>query len=70
MNLITLSLLPFYLFITALQEVYDKQKVLYLYPYLPFFFQVINLPARIDPVRTSAVVSLHGRLLVRMPFAK
>lgn len=34
------------------------------------FKKVINLPARIDPVRTSAVVSLHGRLLVRMPFAK
>ncbi|XP_071733027.1 AT-rich interactive domain-containing protein 6-like [Rutidosis leptorrhynchoides] len=32
------------------------------------FKKVINLPARIDPLRTSAVVSLHGRLLVRVPF--
>lgn len=31
-------------------------------------FQVVSLPARIDPLQTSAVVSLHGRLLVRVPF--
>ncbi|KAL9312502.1 hypothetical protein ACSQ67_017954 [Phaseolus vulgaris] len=29
---------------------------------------VVNLPARIDPLQTSAVVSLHGRLFVRVPF--
>ncbi|KAJ0489244.1 putative transcription factor & chromatin remodeling ARID family [Helianthus annuus] len=32
------------------------------------FKKVISLPSRIDPLRTSAVVSLHGRLLVRVPF--
>lgn len=32
------------------------------------FKKVISLPARIDPLRTSAIVSLHGRLLVRVPF--
>ncbi|KAI7740922.1 hypothetical protein M8C21_033049 [Ambrosia artemisiifolia] len=32
------------------------------------FKKVINLPSRIDALRTSAVVSLHGRLLVRVPF--
>ncbi|KAE8680342.1 AT-rich interactive domain-containing protein 5 [Hibiscus syriacus] len=32
------------------------------------FKKVVNLPARIDPLQTSAVVSLHGRLLVRVPF--
>ncbi|KAI4320899.1 hypothetical protein MLD38_034332 [Melastoma candidum] len=31
------------------------------------FKKVINLPARIDPRQTSAVVSLHGRLYVRVP---
>ncbi|KAL2499198.1 AT-rich interactive domain-containing protein 5 [Abeliophyllum distichum] len=32
------------------------------------FKKVVSLPARIDPVQTSAVVSLHGRLFVRVPF--
>ncbi|KAL6578233.1 hypothetical protein OROMI_010561 [Orobanche minor] len=32
------------------------------------FKKVISLPARIDPLETSAVVSLHGRLFVRVPF--
>ncbi|XP_057776526.1 AT-rich interactive domain-containing protein 3 [Salvia miltiorrhiza] len=32
------------------------------------FKKVISLPARIQPVQTSAVVSLHGRLFVRVPF--
>ncbi|KAL7127924.1 hypothetical protein ABFS83_14G282500 [Erythranthe nasuta] len=32
------------------------------------FKKVVSLPARIDPIQTSAVVSLHGRLLVRVPF--
>ncbi|XP_057469444.1 AT-rich interactive domain-containing protein 6-like [Actinidia eriantha] len=32
------------------------------------FKKVVSLPARIDPLRTSAVVSLHGRLFVRVPF--
>ncbi|XWS20808.1 hypothetical protein CRYUN_Cryun30bG0001200 [Craigia yunnanensis] len=32
------------------------------------FKKVVTLPARIDPLRTSAVVSLHGRLFVRVPF--
>ncbi|KAI4389662.1 hypothetical protein MLD38_001863 [Melastoma candidum] len=31
------------------------------------FKKVINLPVRIDPRQTSAVVSLHGRLYVRVP---
>ncbi|KAK4421848.1 AT-rich interactive domain-containing protein 5 [Sesamum alatum] len=31
------------------------------------FKKVVNLPARIDPLQTSAVVSLHGRLFVRVP---
>ncbi|KAG6419932.1 hypothetical protein SASPL_116446 [Salvia splendens] len=31
------------------------------------FKKVITLPARIQPVQTSAVVSLHGRLYVRIP---
>ncbi|KAE8731448.1 AT-rich interactive domain-containing protein 5 [Hibiscus syriacus] len=30
--------------------------------------EVVTLPARIDPLQTSAVVSLHGRLFVRVPF--
>ncbi|XP_042006481.1 AT-rich interactive domain-containing protein 5-like [Salvia splendens] len=32
------------------------------------FKKVVNLPARINPLQTSAVVSLHGRLFVRVPF--
>ncbi|KAJ9166984.1 hypothetical protein P3X46_021673 [Hevea brasiliensis] len=32
------------------------------------FKKVISLPSRIDPLQTSAVVSLHGRLYVRVPF--
>ncbi|CAN0927322.1 AT-rich interactive domain-containing protein 5 [Linum grandiflorum] len=32
------------------------------------FKKVVILPARIDPLQTSAVVSLHGRLYVRIPF--
>ncbi|KAL3639848.1 hypothetical protein CASFOL_014816 [Castilleja foliolosa] len=32
------------------------------------FKKVVNLPSRIDPLQTSAVVSLHGRLFVRVPF--
>lgn len=32
------------------------------------FKKVVNLPSRIDPLLTTAVVSLHGRLLVRVPF--
>ncbi|KAL3621566.1 hypothetical protein CASFOL_036478 [Castilleja foliolosa] len=32
------------------------------------FKKVISLPTRIDPLETSAVVSLHGRLFVRVPF--
>lgn len=32
------------------------------------FKKVVNLPSRIDPLHTSAVVSLHGRLHVRVPF--
>ncbi|GMJ02807.1 AT RICH INTERACTION DOMAIN 4 [Hibiscus trionum] len=32
------------------------------------FKKVVTLPARIDPLQTSAVVSLHGRLFVRVPF--
>ncbi|XP_071922904.1 uncharacterized protein [Coffea arabica] len=32
------------------------------------FKKVVSLPARIDPLQTSAVVSLHGRLYVRVPF--
>ncbi|KAK1400287.1 AT-rich interactive domain-containing protein 5 [Heracleum sosnowskyi] len=32
------------------------------------FQKVISLPARIDPLQTSAVVGLHGRLFVRIPF--
>ncbi|GER39284.1 ARID/BRIGHT DNA-binding domain-containing protein [Striga asiatica] len=31
------------------------------------FKKVISLPSRIDPLQTSAVVSLHGRLFVRVP---
>ncbi|XP_022867747.1 AT-rich interactive domain-containing protein 5-like [Olea europaea var. sylvestris] len=31
-------------------------------------FRRYDLPARIDPVQTSAVVSLHGRLIIRVPF--
>ncbi|KAL2471851.1 AT-rich interactive domain-containing protein 5 [Abeliophyllum distichum] len=32
------------------------------------FRKVVSFPAKIDPVHTSAVVSLHGRLFVRVPF--
>ncbi|KAJ6953240.1 AT-rich interactive domain-containing protein 5-like isoform X1 [Populus alba x Populus x berolinensis] len=32
------------------------------------FKKVVSLPTRIDPLQTSAVVSLHGRLHVRVPF--
>ncbi|KAF7085565.1 hypothetical protein CFC21_088979 [Triticum aestivum] len=32
------------------------------------FKKVINLPLRIDPHQTSAVVTLHGQLFVRAPF--
>ncbi|VVA95501.1 unnamed protein product [Arabis nemorensis] len=32
------------------------------------FKKVVNFPSRIDPLHTSAVVSLHGRLFVRVPF--
>ncbi|PRQ19418.1 putative transcription factor & chromatin remodeling ARID family [Rosa chinensis] len=32
------------------------------------FKKVVSLPGRIDPIQTSAVVSLHGRLFVRVPF--
>ncbi|XP_047323081.1 AT-rich interactive domain-containing protein 6-like [Impatiens glandulifera] len=31
------------------------------------FKKEVSLPARIDPLQTSAVVSLHGRLYVRIP---
>ncbi|KAJ4841312.1 AT-rich interactive domain-containing protein 5 [Turnera subulata] len=34
------------------------------------FKKVVNLPSRIDPLQTSAVVSLHGRLHVRVPFER
>ncbi|XP_074263603.1 AT-rich interactive domain-containing protein 5-like [Silene latifolia] len=34
------------------------------------FKKIVNLPARIDTLHTSAVVSLHGRLFVRVPFAR
>ncbi|KAF5195872.1 At-rich interactive domain-containing protein [Thalictrum thalictroides] len=32
------------------------------------FQKVISLPSRIDPHQTSAVVTLHGQLFVRVPF--
>ncbi|CAK7345961.1 unnamed protein product [Dovyalis caffra] len=32
------------------------------------FKKVVSLPSRIDPLQTSAVVSLHGRLHIRVPF--
>ncbi|XP_012073561.1 AT-rich interactive domain-containing protein 5 isoform X2 [Jatropha curcas] len=34
------------------------------------FKKVVSLPSRIDPLQTSAVVSLHGRLYVRVPFER
>ncbi|GAB2237779.1 hypothetical protein Droror1_Dr00015681 [Drosera rotundifolia] len=34
------------------------------------FRKIVNLPARINPLQTSAVVSLHGRLSVRVPFER
>lgn len=33
-----------------------------------YFDQVVSLPSRIDPHQTSAVVTLHGQLFVRVPF--
>jgi hypothetical protein len=33
-----------------------------------FMNQVVSLPSRIDPHQTSAVVTLHGQLFVRVPF--
>ncbi|XP_044475617.1 AT-rich interactive domain-containing protein 5-like isoform X2 [Mangifera indica] len=32
------------------------------------FKKVVSLPRRINPLQTSAVVSLHGRLFIRVPF--
>uniref|UniRef100_A0A7N0U6D0 Uncharacterized protein n=1 Tax=Kalanchoe fedtschenkoi TaxID=63787 RepID=A0A7N0U6D0_KALFE len=32
------------------------------------FKKVVTLPSRIDPHQTSAVITLHGQLLVRVPF--
>ncbi|CAA2988259.1 AT-rich interactive domain-containing 5 [Olea europaea subsp. europaea] len=32
------------------------------------FKKVVSFPAKIDHVHTSAVVMLHGRLLIRVPF--
>lgn len=32
------------------------------------FKKVVSLPSRIDPLQTSAVVTLHGQLFVRVPF--
>nr|GEU30973.1 AT-rich interactive domain-containing protein 6-like isoform X1 [Tanacetum cinerariifolium] len=32
------------------------------------FKKIVSLPARIDPHQTSAVVTLHGQLFVRVPF--
>ncbi|KAF8113677.1 hypothetical protein N665_0046s0028 [Sinapis alba] len=32
------------------------------------FRKIVSLPARIDPLRTSAVISLHGRVFIRAPF--
>ncbi|KAJ6301282.1 hypothetical protein OIU77_015566 [Salix suchowensis] len=32
------------------------------------FKKVVNLPSRIDPHQTTAVVTLHGQLYVRVPF--
>ncbi|XP_048128554.1 AT-rich interactive domain-containing protein 6-like isoform X2 [Rhodamnia argentea] len=32
------------------------------------FKKIVNLPSRIDPHQTSAVVTLHGQLFVRVPF--
>nr|XP_027087524.1 AT-rich interactive domain-containing protein 5-like [Coffea arabica] len=32
------------------------------------FKKVVSLPSRIDPHQTSAVVTLHGQLFVRVPF--
>ncbi|GMH27374.1 hypothetical protein Nepgr_029217 [Nepenthes gracilis] len=34
------------------------------------FEKIVNLPARINPLQTSAVVSLHGRLFVRVPLER
>ncbi|KAF2532823.1 hypothetical protein F2Q70_00031064 [Brassica cretica] len=32
------------------------------------FKKIVSLPSRIDPLRTSAVISLHGRVFIRAPF--
>ncbi|XP_009103318.1 AT-rich interactive domain-containing protein 6 isoform X2 [Brassica rapa] len=32
------------------------------------FKKIVSLPARIDPLRTSAVISLHGRVFIRASF--
>ncbi|XVF62335.1 hypothetical protein PTKIN_Ptkin08bG0208700 [Pterospermum kingtungense] len=34
------------------------------------FKKVVSLPSRIDPHQTSAVVTLHGQLFVRVPFER
>ncbi|KAF5747261.1 AT-rich interactive domain-containing protein 5 isoform X2 [Tripterygium wilfordii] len=34
------------------------------------FKKIVNLPSRINPHYTSAVVSLHGRLYIRVPFER
>ncbi|KAF5463569.1 hypothetical protein F2P56_019472 [Juglans regia] len=34
------------------------------------FKKVVSLPSRIDPHQTSAVVTLHGQLFVRVPFGQ
>jgi HSP20 family molecular chaperone IbpA len=32
------------------------------------FKKIVDLSARIDPLHTSAVMSMHGRLFIRVPF--
>ncbi|CAN1805150.1 AT-rich interactive domain-containing protein 5 [Linum perenne] len=32
------------------------------------FKKVVSLPSRIDSLQTSAVVTLHGQLFIRVPF--
>ncbi|CAN6903002.1 BnaC08g19590D [Brassica napus] len=34
------------------------------------FKKIVGLSARIDPLHTSAVMSMHGRLFIRVPFAQ
>ncbi|KAM7259987.1 hypothetical protein ACFE04_008865 [Oxalis oulophora] len=34
------------------------------------FKKVVTLPGRVDPLGTTAIVSYHGRLLVRIPFER